>query len=109
MNETINIMEDIVPITEFNKGRAGKIFETVKKEGRAKIVLKNNSPECVLLPPEYYQKLMDELDDLYLLALANERLTNLDERKLISGDEVNKKFNFTADAYGDDLDEAEFE
>lgn len=107
MNETINLIEDIVPITEFNKGRAGKIFETVKKDGRAKIVLKNNSPECVLLPPVYYQSLMDKLEDLYLLALANERLTNLDEKKLISSDEINRKFNFCPD--DGDLDEDEIE
>ena len=51
---------------------------------------------------------MDKLEDLYLLALANERLTNLDEKKLISSDEVNRKFNFSPDTYGD-LDEDDIE
>jgi len=39
MNKTMSpsIFDDIISITEFNKGRAGKIFESVKS-GRPKIV-----------------------------------------------------------------------
>ena len=36
---------------------AGKVFEEVKKTG-AKVVMKNNAPECVLLSPEEYIRLM---------------------------------------------------
>ena len=39
-------IENTIPISQFNRGLAGKIFEEVKHHG-AKVVMKNNSPECV--------------------------------------------------------------
>ena len=51
MNSLVNAIKNTVPITQFNRGLAGKIFEDVKKQG-AKVVMKNNTPECVLTSPE---------------------------------------------------------
>ena len=42
------VIENTVPLAMFNKGLAGKIFDEVKRCG-AKVVLKNNAAECVLL------------------------------------------------------------
>ena len=53
MNSLVNAIKNTVPITQFNRGLAGKIFEDVKKQG-AKVVMKNNTPECVLMSPEEY-------------------------------------------------------
>jgi len=41
-------IENTVSISLFNKGLAGRIFEEVKRCG-AKVVMKNNSAECVLM------------------------------------------------------------
>ena len=49
-------LENTIPISQFNRGLAGKIFEEVKRYG-AKVVMKNNIPECVLLSPEEYIRL----------------------------------------------------
>lgn len=101
------VLENIIPITEFNKGRAGKIFESVKK-GSPKIVFKNNAAECVLIAPEQYQRLLKELEDLQLLLLAEERLKNFEPEKLISSDNINRKYGYTeADFLNEE--EAEFE
>ena len=58
MNSLVNAIKNTVPITQFNRGLAGKIFEDVKKQG-AKVVMKNNTPECVLMSPEEYLSLME--------------------------------------------------
>ena len=55
-------IENTVSISLFNKGLAGRIFEDVKRYG-AKVVMKNNSAECVLMSPEEYVHLMDEVND----------------------------------------------
>lgn len=55
-----NAIEDTVSISMFNRGLAGQIFEEVKHCG-AKVVMKNNSPECVLLSPDEYIRLIDEV------------------------------------------------
>lgn len=59
MTDITAALKRTVSISLFNRGFAGKIFEEVKKNG-AKVVMKNNSPECVLLSPEEYIKLMED-------------------------------------------------
>ncbi len=109
MNKTMSpsIFDDIISITEFNKGRAGKIFESVKS-GRPKIVFKNNVPECILISPEQYKNMLDELEDLQLIALSDERMKNYDSERLLSSEEINKKYGYN-DLDLADADEIEFE
>jgi len=70
-----NILDAFIPISRFNKGEANKIFDEVRLSG-CKIVVKNNTPACILLAPERYQEMMDMIDDHYLLVLAEDRLKN---------------------------------
>ena len=70
-----NTLDSFIPISRFNKGEAGKIFEEVRHSGY-KIVMKNNKPACVMLTPERYQQMMALIENQYLLALAEERLAN---------------------------------
>ena len=83
-----NVLNTLVPISRFNKGEASKIFEELKETGY-KVVVKNNSPACVLLTPEVYEELMEAKEDEELLAIALERLENEDENtKYYSMEEV---------------------
>lgn len=61
MDTIRSAIENTVSISLFNKGLAGKIFEEVKQCG-AKVVMKNNSAECVLISPGEYLKLLDEIN-----------------------------------------------
>ncbi len=82
MLDMSNAIRNTISISLFNRGLAGKIFDEVKSSG-AKVVMKNNTAECVLLSPEDYVQLMEELNDARLLTLATERLENLDSSKLV--------------------------
>ena len=64
-------MDALIPITRFNKGEASKIFDEVKEAG-CKVVVKNNTPTCILLTPEKYREMTKIIEDQYLLALAEE-------------------------------------
>ena len=96
MTSVMSAIKNTVPITQFNRGLAGKIFEEVKQTG-AKVVMKNNTAECVLLSPEEYVRLMDELNDARLLAVASERMAHYDPSKLISEEEMNRRLGVTED------------
>lgn len=87
MESIMSAITNTVPISQFNRGLAGKIFEDVKQSG-AKVVMKNNAAECVLLSPDEYVRLIDELNDARLLALANERLAKADLASFISEEEM---------------------
>ncbi len=107
MNSIRSAIENTVSISLFNRGMAGKIFEDVKRCG-AKVVMKNNIAECVLMSPEEYISLMDEINDARLLAAASERMARFDGKTVISQEEVDREFGFKPEDY-ENVDEVEFE
>ena len=107
MIDVTNAIRNTISISNFNKGLAGKIFEEVKKTG-AKVVIKNNTPECVLLSIDEYLELMDKLNDAYLLEIAYERLENLDLSKAKTEEDIMKNLGLSNSEL-DNFDEVEFE
>ena len=107
MANIISAIKDTIPISLFNRGLAGKIFEDVKQCG-AKVVMKNNAAECVLISPDEYVRLMDELNDARLLAVASERMAHFDPTSLISEEEMNRRLGVTEDDLAG-FDEVEIE
>lgn len=87
-------IRDTVSITQFNRGLAGKIFEDVKRSG-AKVVMKNNAAECVLLSPEEYMQLMDEVNDARLLAVTTRRMSHFDPENAVAGEELYRELGIT--------------
>lgn len=102
-----NAIKNTVSISLFNKGLAGKVFDEVKKTG-AKLVIKNNNPEAVIMSPEEYINLVDELNDAKLLAEATIRMQNADLSKAIPREEVLKMLGITQ-AELDEMDDVEIE
>ena len=100
-------IENTVSISLFNKGLAGRIFEDVKRYG-AKVVMKNNSAECVLMSPEEYVRLMDEVNDARLLAEASARMSHFDPTKLLSDHQIDEALGLSPEDYADTA-EVEFE
>lgn len=90
MANIVTAIKDTISISLFNRGLAGKIFEEVKRTG-AKVVMKNNTAECVLLSPDEYVRLMDEVNDARLITLAANRLSNFDSDSVINEEEMNQK------------------
>lgn len=107
MPSVVSAIRNTVPITQFNRGLAGQIFEDVKAHG-AKVVMKNNAAECVLLSPEEYVNMMDELNDARLLAVAVERMADIDPAALISGEQIRERLGITQEDL-DAIGEVEFE
>ena len=100
MTDVTAAIQNTVPISMFNRGLAGKIFEEVKKVG-SKVVMKNNTAECVLMSPELYLELKEEINDARLLELAIDRWENTDPSTWISGEEVFQKLGITEEDLAD--------
>ncbi len=73
MASVADMLDNIVPISDFSRGRASQAFEKARG-GNPVIVTKNNTPAAVILSPEEYKRLAEVEEDLYLLGLALERL-----------------------------------
>lgn len=87
MANIASAIRNTVPISLFNRGLAGKIFEEVKQCG-AKVVMKNNTAECVLLSPDEYIQLIDEVNDARLLTMAADRMAKADPSSFISAEQL---------------------
>ena len=53
-----DFLQSLVPISQFNKGQAAKIFDRLHSE-KELIVLKNNQPSAVILSLEEYTRLTE--------------------------------------------------
>ena len=97
------IVKNSVSISDFNRGKAGKIFDELNKKGTM-LVIKNSQPEGVLLSLKEYVDLMDELEDLRITVIAAERLMNKDPNaKTYTSEEMMQKLGITQE----DVDNAE--
>ena len=73
MAYTVDILNILVPITQFNRSQASKIFDRLHSENRL-IVLKNNQPAAIILSPSEFQRLSEIEEDYTLLLEATKRL-----------------------------------
>lgn len=96
-----------IPISQFHKGMAAQIFSDVRKSG-AKVVIKNNEPECVLMSPDEYMDFMDELADTRLELLALQRIAKGALDHTSTQKEVMESFGITEEDLAD-MEEVEIE
>ena len=73
MARNANLLNSLVPITQFNRGQASRIFDRLSSESRL-VVLKNNQPAAVILSPAEYSRLSEIEEDYYLLMEASARV-----------------------------------
>ena len=94
MSSVVSAIKNTIPLSLFNRGLAGKIFSDVKLHG-SKVVLKNNTAEVVLVPPDEYLAIMDSLNDYLLLTTAVKRMETYDPSNVISEAEMDKRLGIT--------------
>ena len=107
MVDLTSAINHTIPISQFHKGMAAQIFSDVRKSG-AKVVIKNNEPECVLMSPAEYMDFMDELADARLELLALQRIADGALAQTSTQKEVMESFGITEDDLAD-MEEVELE
>lgn len=55
-------MKGLIPITQFNKGKASQLFMRAQA-GETLVVMKNNVPVAVILSPEKYERIIAKEND----------------------------------------------
>jgi PHD/YefM family antitoxin component YafN of YafNO toxin-antitoxin module len=75
MAKTTGILNSLVPITQFNRGQASRIFDRLHTEKQL-VVLKNNQPAAIILSPAEYERLSEIEEDYQLLLEATKRLNS---------------------------------
>ena len=93
MAYTVDILNILVPITQFNRSQASKIFDRLHSESRL-IVIKNNQPAAIILSPSEFQRLSEIEEDYTLLLEATRRLKE-DSSSTSSREEVMSELNIS--------------
>ena len=93
MAYTADILDSLVPITQFNRGQASRIFDRLHTENRL-IVLKNNQPAAIILSPSEFQRL-SEIEEDYTLLLEATRRIKEDSSSTSSREEVMSELNIS--------------
>ena len=91
---TTDLLQSLVPITQFNRGQASRIFDRLRSE-RQLIVLKNNQPSAIILSPEEYARLAEIEEDYMLLLEANRRLEENNGKPTLSFQSVLDELGLT--------------
>lgn len=97
------LLRSLVPISQFNKGQAAKIFDRLHSE-RELVVLKNNQPSAIILSPEEYTRLTEIEEDYFLLLEASKRMEENSNHKTISFDSVMYNLGISEDELFDEED-----
>ena len=115
MELTANFLMRLIPISQFNKGQASKIFDRLRSEPEL-IVLKNNQPSAVIFAPDEYIRLAEIEEDYNLLigsgktpsAVSRQRLAANEGKPAIPAADVMKHFGIS-DADLEEVEEPEIE
>lgn len=95
-----DFLQSLVPISQFNKGQAAKIFDRLHSE-KELIVLKNNQPSAIILSPEEYTRLTEIEEDYFLLLEAHKRMEDNANNKTLSFDSVMSDLGISEDELSD--------
>lgn len=107
MVPALDYLDSIVPISDFNRGKASAAFKRVSS-GAPIVVMKHNTPSYVIMEIDDYLEAAEAEEDLELLSLAVSRARNFDPSKCISLEDLMDKYGITQEEI-DAMPEVEFE
>jgi len=113
------VVDSIISITDLSRGKVSKVVQNVVEEGREYIIVKNNEPQAVLISVNDYTQLMndhervkhleEELENLELLLIAEERLKNARPADFVEENVVFKELGVSSSEVRELIDKVEIE
>lgn len=107
MELSATFLSRLIPITQFNRGQASRIFDRLRSEPEL-VVLKNNQPSAVILSPDEYTRLAEIEENYMLLLEATKRLAANEGKSAIPETDVMRHLGIT-DADLEEVEELEIE
>ena len=95
--DIISMVDRLIPISEFSKGKTSHIFDDVKNNHSEYIILKNNQPTAVLISVEEYKKVrlfaafLEQVDEMMLFEQALRVQNSFDQADAITLDKLMEK------------------
>jgi len=109
--EAMKSLMESVPITKFNRGKAGQIFGEIKKNDEIRVVVKNNEPEVVIMSPAQYNSIVASLEEYREYQLYKKVAARIASQeiggKTYTEEEIMQKFGITEEDIANAPDDIE--
>ena len=99
--DIVNMVERLIPVSEFSKGKTSHIFDDVKNNNSEYIILKNNQPTAVLISVEEYKKVkqlgayLEQVDERMLFQQAVKAQAGFNPNDAITMSELMKEYGIS--------------
>lgn len=88
------VLDNIVPASDFNRGKATQAFKR-STDGNPVFVVKNNVPEHVIVTVDDYKAAEEAKEDLALLLMAVQRWKEGEGQTTFSREQIMEEFGIT--------------
>lgn len=93
MFNSLDVLDDLVPVSELSNGRTGAVLS--KADRAPVIIIKRNKPSYVLMGINDYQDLLDRLEDTEDVRLAEKRIEDNNGRATIPNADLMAELGLT--------------
>ena len=93
MTALIERSDEALSITDMVRSTKSILNKLTSGEQNRYVIMKNNSPAAVLLNVQFYEALLDEVEDLRIEVIARKRLQDFHKSKTISHEDMIKAFD----------------
>jgi len=99
--DIVRMVDRLIPVSEFSKGKTAHIFDDVKNNNSEYIVLKNNQPTAVLISVDEYKKVkqlgayLEQVDEKILFEQALKAQASFNQEDAVTMDELVKEYDIS--------------
>ena len=92
MSALLSRKDQAVSVTDISRSPK-KYFDRLSSGQQDRyVIMRNNAPEAVVLPVDYYEEVMNELEDLRVELLAATRLNDTYDTNMVSHEGMRSRF-----------------
>ena len=92
MTALLERADQAISVTAMVRSFSARLKEISSRATERLVIFKDNQPAAVIINVQAYQELLDELEELRVEAAARERLSNFDQARAISHDDMRARY-----------------
>lgn len=115
----LKFTQNLVPISDFSRGKTAQLFDDVKNNNTEYVVLKNNQPTAMVISLDMYktlvekavkmERLLDKIEENRLFARAEKVASETNISDYESFDDICNEFGFDPQKIESDCESVEIE
>lgn len=113
----LKFTRQLVPISDFSRGKTAQLFDDVKNNNTEYVVLKNNRPTAMVISLEMYktlvekaertERLLEKIEEERLISAADKVMKSTEKSEYEDFDDVCREFGYTAEEAEKDCESVE--